>query len=446
MFRIVLTAYVLVLIASPATMAGRADVILLGAKIITSETKQTTAEAVALAGERILAVGATAEIRRLAGPNTRIVDLHGRTVIPGLIDAHVHLLSMRGIVDESSLREYGRTVLPQILTGFISHGITTVRSTGDPLPTIAELRDRLERGEIVGPRLRITGPPLTAPGGHPATTVCQSNPFCRRLNSRELESEAQARQAVREVTRARVDAIKVVVDDTVVNIPPLSDAIVAAIIAEAHRGGSRVIAHVSVTDDFATARRLIEVGLDEFAHPPLGGSDISGSVEGAELAAILARRAIPVTSTVARADAFRDATGAERTFNGNPYGVVRRQQLERLLIAVRKFTDAGVKLLVGTDWSRSPVDDPRLLPGAMTLYELEVLHRAGLSTSAILTAATRNAAEALGIIDSVGTIAAGKFADLVVLDGDLMQDFSALQRTVAVLKGGRIVHGALPAP
>jgi imidazolonepropionase-like amidohydrolase len=82
----------------------------------------------------------------------------------------------------------------------------------------------------------------------------------------------------------------------------------------------------------------------------------------------------------------------------------------------------------------------------MTLHELEVLHRAGLSTSAILAAATRNAAEALGIIDSVGTITDGKFADLVVLDGDLMQDFSALHRTVAVLKGGRVVHGALPEP
>jgi len=440
MFRIVLTAYVLVLIASPAAMAGQADVILLGARVITSETKQTTADAIALAGERILGVGAAAEIRRLARPNSRIVDLHGRTVIPGLIDAHVHLLSMRNIVDESSLRNYERTVLPQILTGFISHGITTVRSAADPLPTIAELRDRLERGEIVGPRLRITGPALAAPGGHPATTVCQGNPFCRRLLTRELDSEAQAREVVQAVVRAKVDAIKVVIDDTVVNTPPLSDAVVAAIVAEAHRAGARVIVHVAVRDEVATAKRLIEIGVDEFVHPPAEGSDVS------ELSAMLAKRAIPVTSTVSRADAFRDATGAERTFNGNLYSAVRRQQLERRLNAVRSFSETGVKLLVGTDWSPSPVDDPRLLPGAMTLHEVEVLHRAGLSTSAILTAATRNAAEALGIIDSVGTIAAGKFADLVVLDGDLMQDFSTLHRTVAVLKGGRIVHGALPAP
>jgi enamidase len=445
-FGIGLAAYTLVLSALPAAVPGQAEVILLGAKIITGEKTQTTAEAVALAGERVLAVGTNAEIRSLAGPNTRLVDLHGRTIIPGLIDAHVHLLSMRSVVDEPSLRNYERTALPEVMAGFISHGITTVQSTGDPLPYIAALRDRLERGELVGPRLRITGPSFTAPGGHPATTVCQNNPFCRRLNTRELDGEAQARQAVQEVARAKVDAIKVIIDDTVVGTRPLSDAIVATVVAEAHSDGLPVIAHVAVADDVATTKRLIETGLDQFAHPPVDGSATSGSVEVSEVAATLARRTIPVMTTVSRADVFRDATGAERTFNGNPYTAARRQQLERKVNAVRSFSEAGVKLLVGTDWARSPVDDPRLRPGAMTLYEIEVLHRAGLSTLAVLIAATRNAAEGLGIIDSVGTIAQGKFADLVVLDGDLMQDFSALYRMIVVLKGGRIVHGALPEP
>jgi imidazolonepropionase-like amidohydrolase len=128
-----------------------------------------------------------------------------------------------------------------------------------------------------------------------------------------------------------------------------------------------------------------------------------------------------------------------------------RQSFERVLETVRGFADAGVKLVIGTDWvpmrragNGFVLDDPRLLPGALTLYEMEVLHRAGLPTPAILTAATRNGAEALRIIDKVGTITEGKLADLVVLDGDFLQDFSALHRTVAVLKGGRVVHGTLP--
>src|SRR5262249_42606446 len=121
--------------------------------------------------------------------------------------------------------------------------------------------------------------------------------------------------------------------------------------------------------------------------------------------------------------------------------------------ALRIFADAGVKLVVGTDWSDGAdwarrddvrLDDPRLAAGALTLHEMELLHRAGLSIQAVITAATRNAAEVLGISDKLGTIAQGKIADIVILDGDLLQDFSALRRPVAVLKAGRIVHGALP--
>ena len=82
-------------------------------KGLTGDANQPAAEAVALAGERIRAVGPNAEIRRLAGPRTRVIDLHGRTVIAGLIDAHVHLLGGPGIVDEPSLRNFERTALPK---------------------------------------------------------------------------------------------------------------------------------------------------------------------------------------------------------------------------------------------------------------------------------------------------------------------------------------------
>jgi enamidase len=448
MLRIIATTFVLGLLASPAAMAGQADLILVGAKVLTGDSNQPAAEAVALAGERIRAVGPSAEIRRLAGPGTRVVDLHGRTVIAGLIDAHVHLLQAPEIVDEPSLRNFERTALPKVMSGFISHGITTVRSTADPLPYIAQLRDRLERGELVGPRLLITGPTPSSPGGHPATTVCRDNPFCRQGLAREIESEEQARQVVRELARAKVDAVKVVVDDLITKVPALSDAVISALVDETHRAGLRIIGHVSVTKDVATARRLLELGLDEFVHPP-----VADPAEVSQIAGMLVGRNIPVTTTVSNWDAYRDTTGVERGFwAGNPpYTPAMRQHFERWLKTVRGFADAGVKLVVGTDWVSLPragngfvLDDPRVLPGALTLHEMEVLHRAGLPTPAILTAATRNGAEALRIIDNVGTITEGKLADLVVLDGDLLQDFSALHRTVAVLKGGRVVHGTLP--
>ena len=138
-------------LAAANAEAGQVDLILVGARVLTSDSTRPTAEAVALEGERIRAVGSNEDIRRLGGPKTPVVDLRGRTVIPGLIDAHVHLLIASDIVDEPSLRNYERTALPKVMSGFISHGITTVRSTGDPLPYIAELRSRMESA-VTGPR------------------------------------------------------------------------------------------------------------------------------------------------------------------------------------------------------------------------------------------------------------------------------------------------------
>jgi imidazolonepropionase-like amidohydrolase len=444
MLRTIASMCLLILLASPTMMFGQADFIFVGGNVLTADSGQPTVEAVALAGERIRAVGSNKEIQRLAGAKTRVINLRGRTVIPGLMDAHVHLLVGSMIVDEPSLRNYERIVLPKLMAGFIRHGITTIRSTADPLPYIAQIRDRLERDELMGPRLLITGPTPTSPGSHPATTVCKNNPFCRQGATREVDNEEQARQLARELVRAKVDAIKVTLENRIAGVsgvPLLSDALVAALVDEVHRSGRRIIAHAPITKHYA------EIGFDEFVHMTINAAEAS------QIAGVLVARKITVTTTLSIWDAYRDATGAERVIWGVPYGPGWRQGLEGALKATSSFADAGVKLVVGTDWNdgadwaRSDdvrLNDPRLLPGALTLHEMELLRRAGLTTTAILTAATRSAAEALGIIDKVGTIAEGKLADLVILDGDLLQDFSALRRTVAVIKSGRVVHGALP--
>ena len=423
--------------------ARQADVILVGARVLTADPARPTAEAVAVVGERIQRVGSTEEIQRLRGAKTRVVDLRGRTVIPGLIDAHVHLLPASQIVDEPSLRRYEEASLPKVMTGFISHGITTVRSTGDPIPYITQLRDRMEQA-TTGPRLVVTGSLISAPGGHPATTICRNNPFCRNAGVLEVATEDQARRAVQGLARAQVNAVKIVVDDVIVKVPALSDQIIAAVVDESDRNGLRVVAHVSVAADVPATKRLIELGVDEFAHPPterLEGADAKETID------LLARLKRPVTTTLAPFDAYKDANGEERTLmGGRPFTSGMRTQFDHLLGVVRHYADAGVKLVVGTDWFDRPIklDDPRLQPGAYTLQEMDVLHRAGLSTPAILAAATRHAAEALQIVDQLGTISEGKLADLVILEGDLLQDFSALHRTAAVFKSGRLAHGSLP--
>ena len=119
--------------------------------------------------------------------------------------------------------------------------------------------------------------------------------------------------------------------------------------------------------------------------------------------------------------------------------------LEQMLRTVAAFHTAGVPLVVGTDCCQgAQIGDPRLQPGARTIHEMDLLERAGLPREAILAAATRLAANALGVSETVGTVAPGKVADLVVLAGDPRQDFCVLHNPVAVLRAGRLVSGALP--
>jgi imidazolonepropionase-like amidohydrolase len=279
--------------------------------------------------------------------------------------------------------------------------------------------------------------------------VCLNNPFCLQGLVVEPRNEEQARQAVRELARAKVDAVKIVIDDRFPDIPPLSDSIVAALVDEAHRSGLRAIAHmghVMVVADISTARRLIELGLDEFVHPPFFAAKAEpGPDDVSQLANMLSGRKVPVGTTLSQFDAYKSPSGVEQAPNGAPYTPVRRQSFERILRIVPLLAGAA-RLVVGSDWIDRPhnAHDPRLMAGARTLHEMEVLHRAGLTTTDIVTAATRHGAEALGIADKLGTIAEGKLADLVILDGDVLQDFSALHRPLAVLKEGRLVHGALP--
>jgi imidazolonepropionase-like amidohydrolase len=184
------------------------------------------------------------------------------------------------------------------------------------------------------------------------------------------------------------------------------------------------------------------VGFDELIHTPwaLGLDD-------ARLATTLVAQKLRVTTTLSIFDAFKGPAGAEFFVFGSTYNPGILEIFERSLKTVRVLADAGVTLVVGTDWydhAHLPIEDARARPGARTLHEMDLLRRAGLSASSILVAATRSEAEALGMIDKVGTIAEGKLADIVILDGDPLQNLGVLQRPVAVLQGGRVVSGALP--
>jgi enamidase len=421
--------------------AQSAAMVLVGGTILTQDPSRPVVDAVAIRDGRIVAVGPAADVRRALGAvGTREIDLKDKTLIPGLIDAHVHI----GVEDETtSVAQPGRTTLAPVLSAFLQHGVTTVRSAGGRMPQSAELRALLDGGELIGPHLVIMGPTFSAPGGHPGATLCRNNPSCR-ARLREVADADQARAYVREPSNRGIHTLKVVanfIPDVNIGrqLPSIPDGILAAIADEAHKNGLRVGAHVA---DTATMIRMVGMGYDQFMHLP---DTVTAAEDVATLARMLADKRLAVTTTLALRDAYRDASGNDRRVFGTPYGDDTRRMFEQMLKTAAAFFAAGVPLVVGTDCCQgSQIGDPRLQPGARTIHEMELLERAGLPRDAILAAATRVAADALGLGSTVGTIAAGQVADLVVLSADPRQNLSALHKPVAVMKGGTVVAGALP--
>jgi imidazolonepropionase-like amidohydrolase len=171
------------------------------------------------------------------------------------------------------------------------------------------------------------------------------------------------------------------------------------------------------------------------SHPPFNIAVEPVPEEVSRLATMLGQKHVAVTTTVSVFDAYGAPSSGQRSSTGATYtNATRKEPFDRLMRIIPILAEAGVTLVTGTDWVDRLVniDDEHLMPGAKTLHEMDLLRRAGLSTQAVIDSATRNGADALGVPKNVGTIAEGKLADLVIIDGDLLDDFSALHRTIAV--------------
>ena len=401
---------ILLICPSVGATPSESDLAISNVRVITGTGEVLRDAEVVVSRGRILSVG-----QRLAETTAKVqIDGRGKTLLPGLIDAHVHILLGRTVTDEESLARLIREELQATLDGFLSHGVTTIRSVGDHWPQVLEVRRGLAEGKIRGPRLLISGPVLTAPGGHPAATVCRNNEFCRTHLAAEISSEEEARETVQELADGGVEAIKLVVDDFArfsrSVLPQLSFDLVGTIVEAAHKRGIKVVGHII---EASTAAQALKLGLDGFVHPPVAGEEEFG-----RLLSALRERPVPVVSTL--------------TLGGG--------RAQRRKGVVKTLAEAGIPIVVGTDYvARGPARSREWSPGGRTVRELELLVEAGLSPRAAIRAATRDAAAHLGILDLAGTVEAGKTADLVLVDGNPLSDISALWSTELVLKAGQIV-------
>lgn len=404
-----------------ATATERPEAILLtDAHVVDVVTGTSAPGAVLIRGERIVAVGGRDELAATA-PDAVEVSMGGAYLTPGLMNMHTHFsLALPGDLGRyvASLDEAGMALyMADGARRALLAGVTTVRCVAERGHADFALRRSIQRGEVMGPDIRTAGQALVCTGGH------------GHENNDTLECDGPDgfARGVRTQIKAGADLIKVMISGGIAGqhegmaTPQLTDDEMAAVISTAHAWGRKVTAHAGPAPIIAKA---VALGLDGVEH----GYELTPEVAAAMAAA---GTALVPTLVVTRCGAFFDQLGVpawmqERSLKAGP------RHIESFQMAV----EAGVTIMAGSDmppfW---------FFEGTTAIVrELEHISENGLGPVAALRAATTNPAEWLGISENVGSIEAGKLADLVATDGDPLADTSNLRGIRWVMKSGRIVR------
>ena len=393
-----------------------------GARVIDGTDRAPIDNATLLVrGGKIVAVGAASAVTVPAGAQR--VPLAGKTVIPGLINAHGHVGNTVGMEQG----HYSADNVARDLKTYAAYGITTVFSLGDDQAAGIAARDAQRTPTLNRARLFVAGPVL-AP-----------------------KSVDEARKLVDEDAAMKVDIVKIRVDDNLGTTPKMAPDIYKAVIDQAHKKGLRVAVHLFYLDD---AKAVLDAGTDFIAH------SVRDTAVDDQFIAMLKRRnvcycptlmrevstfvyestppwfadplflkhadmaAVEALKQPARQQAMANSKSAQRYKAG----------LEVANRNLKKLSDAGVPIAMGTD-----TGPPARFQGYFELMELEMMAKAGLTPRQVLASATRDAARCMKLDSELGTLEPNKWADFVVLDADPLADISNVRKINAVYVAGNAV-------
>jgi imidazolonepropionase-like amidohydrolase len=359
----------------------------------------------------------------------RIIDLSQAWVLPGLIDMHTHVTITMDLNSDNPTSDFmpgflGRPAARVLASAgranaILQNGFTTIRNLGDPANVTYDLRDAINAGVIDGPRIIASEPMFGVPGGdYDAHNFGEREDLEPLFKNRGTCSGAtDCERAVREEIRRGAGVIKLrLAAQTLIDPksgPMETPAELNAIISTAHRLDRRVATHSA--GSAAANQMAIEAGTDTLEHGPLSDANI----------AAMAKRGTGYVPTLLTA----------KLATANPKIGVSVEYYTQAVASVSKAYKAHVPILFGTDLPVTPI--------AREWEEFLALQDAGLSAADCLGSATVNAAAALGMADSLGSVSAGKWADVIAVAHDPRIDLREMGKVVFVMKGGKVARDEL---
>ena len=410
-------AAALCLVVSTSIVCAQRTLVRTGHLLDVKTGKLLDAQTIVITGDTISSVVATSSVTAQAGD--KVIDLGDMTAMPGLIDVHTHIT---GVPNFDPYFELTQTDAKEAIQGVANArttllaGFTTIRNVGAGGYTDVDLRDAINEGEVPGPHMQVSGPPLGITGGH-----CDENLLPIKYHVTEegvADGIAAVQQKVRQNIKYGVDLIKICAtggvlskgDDTQASQYTIEE--MRAIVADAHRLGRKVAAHAHGAQGILWAT---QAGVDSIEH---------GSYINDEGIAAMKKNGTYLVPTIYLEDWL--------TEKGNLPPFYKQKMADTIVVAKKNLKHAiesGVKIALGTDAA--------VYPHGLNAHELDVyVNQMGMTPLAALQSATLNAADLMGWSAKTGSIEPGHWADIIAVKENPLQDVRVLQHVNFVMKSG----------